>query len=222
VLPRVILHNAVSLDSRITGFMPDIELYYRLAGHWHEDATLVGSGTILSPMEEIPAELPADIEPPKARPKDSHPLLLVADSRGRVRTWHYLRKQPYWRDWIALCALSTPKAHLEYLKKRSIKFLTFGSERVDLRATLEELNEQFGVDVVRVDSGGTLNGALLRAGLVTEVSLLVHPQLVGGTTPAPLFHAPDLPGFDKGITCRLKHLERLPSDILWMVYETTE
>ena len=33
--------------------------------------------------------------------------------------------------------------------------------------------------VVRVDSGGGLNGALLQAGPVDEVSLLVHPCLVG-------------------------------------------
>ena len=36
---------------------------------------------------------------------------------------------------------------------------------------------------VRVDSGGALNGALLRAGLVDEVSLLVHPRIVGGDGP---------------------------------------
>jgi 2,5-diamino-6-(ribosylamino)-4(3H)-pyrimidinone 5'-phosphate reductase len=32
---------------------------------------------------------------------------------------------------------------------------------------------------VRVDSGGSLIGALLRDGLVDEVSLLVHPCLAG-------------------------------------------
>lgn len=31
-----------------------------------------------------------------------------------------------------------------------------------------------------VDSGGTLNGVLLRTGLVDEIHLLVHPTLVGG------------------------------------------
>ena len=48
-----------------------------------------------------------------------------------------------------------------------------------------------GLGVVRVDSGGVLNGALLAAGLVNEISLLVHPLLVGdaprwyGGAPAP-------------------------------------
>ncbi|MQA98133.1 MAG: hypothetical protein GEV11_27290 [Streptosporangiales bacterium] len=37
-----------------------------------------------------------------------------------------------------------------------------------------------GAEVVRVDSGGALNGALLSERLVDEVSLLVHPVLTGG------------------------------------------
>jgi hypothetical protein len=36
------------------------------------------------------------------------------------------------------------------------------------------------VDTVRVDSGGTLNAALLRAGVVDEVSLMIHPALTDG------------------------------------------
>ena len=32
--------------------------------------------------------------------------------------------------------------------------------------------------------GGRLNGVLLRAGLVDELHLLVHPVLVGGDTPS--------------------------------------
>jgi 2,5-diamino-6-(ribosylamino)-4(3H)-pyrimidinone 5'-phosphate reductase len=44
---------------------------------------------------------------------------------------------------------------------------------------------------VRVDSGGALNGALLRAGLVDEVSLLVHPVLAGD---APRWYGSPPPG----------------------------
>ncbi len=45
--PRVILHNAVSLDGRIEGFLPDLGLYYQLAAGFREEATLIGSETIL-------------------------------------------------------------------------------------------------------------------------------------------------------------------------------
>jgi 2,5-diamino-6-(ribosylamino)-4(3H)-pyrimidinone 5'-phosphate reductase len=58
---------------------------------------------------------------------------------------------------------------------RKIDYIVAGDDHVDLRLTLEELNARYGVRIVRVDSGGTLNGVLLRAGLVDEVSALINP-----------------------------------------------
>jgi riboflavin biosynthesis pyrimidine reductase len=48
VLPWVILHNAISLDGRLTGFNADISKYYEITAIFKEDATLVGSNTILN------------------------------------------------------------------------------------------------------------------------------------------------------------------------------
>lgn len=45
---------------------------------------------------------------------------------------------------------------------------------------------------IRIDSGGRLNGALLREGLVDEVHLLVCPWLSGGSSPRSSFVADDL------------------------------
>ena len=50
---------------------------------------------------------------------------------------------------------------------------------MDLPAALDALAERHGARVVRVDSGGALAGALLRHGLVDELSLLVHPCVAG-------------------------------------------
>jgi len=47
--PRVIVHNAVSLDGRLTGFAVNMGRYYSLASIWKEDATLCGSGTSVKP-----------------------------------------------------------------------------------------------------------------------------------------------------------------------------
>jgi hypothetical protein len=74
-----------------------------------------------------------------------------------------------------------------------------GDERVDLPAALELLRREHGARAVRVDSGGRLNGAFLRAGLVDEVSLLVHAVLVGGRTPRSMFVADDLPQGARGL-----------------------
>lgn len=83
---------------------------------------------------------------------------------------------------MALCTEATPPAHRDYLRRKGVKTIVAGSDRVDLRAALEELSRTFRVTTVRVDSGGALNAALLRAGLADELHLLVHPVLAGAAS----------------------------------------
>lgn len=158
MLPRVILHNAVSLDGRIDGFPIDLYQYYGLIAIWKEDATLAGSETFLKAASEAPPEDESAFLPLKIDRGDRRALLAIPDSRGRIRTWHYLRSLPYWRDVVALCSQSTPQEYLHYLKERHINYIIAGLDHVDLRVALAELNSRFGVKVVRVDAGGTLNG----------------------------------------------------------------
>jgi 2,5-diamino-6-(ribosylamino)-4(3H)-pyrimidinone 5'-phosphate reductase len=177
--PRVILYNAVSVDGRTTGFPVDMGLFYSLVQQWGEDATLAGCDTLLNAPNEIPEDEESEVSAITPSAEDSRPILVVPDSRGRIKSWHYWRKQPYWKGFVSLCTESTAPEHLEYLKQKGIRTMTAGTEHVDYKQALEELSRQIGIATVRVDSGGTLNGVLLRAGLVDEVHLLVHPALVG-------------------------------------------
>lgn len=188
MLPKLIIFNAVSLDGRINNFPADIGLFYSLVGRWKEDATLVGSGTALNTLGEIPAETDADIEEAASAAKSNDgTLLVISDSRGQLKTWHYWKKLPYWKRFVSLCSKTTPSGHLEYLRKRNIDYIVAGDDRIDYKAALEELNNRYGVKTVRADSGGTLNGILLRTGLVDELSLLIHPALVGGISQKTFF-----------------------------------
>lgn len=215
--PRVILHNAVSLDGRTDKFYPDIGIFYRLAGRWREDATLVGADTLLA--APAGAEAQEGEEPPQLDPVvDTRPLLVAVDSRGRVSNWSALRRAPHWRGCLALGCASTPPAYREDLARVGVGWMECGRERVDLGLALEELNARHGVCTVRVDSGGTLNGALLRAGLVDEVSVLLHPCLVGGRTPASMFRSADLDGPEGALSLRLDGVERVGRHLLWLRY----
>lgn len=221
MLPRVVVFNEMSVDGRITGFNVDMGRYYGLAARWEADAMLSGSNTLLDAYgpEESLEEAGSAFEPPARDPEDRRLLLVVVDGRGRLRSWSRLRQEPYWRDVIALCSRATPQSHLDYLRARHIETIVAGKEQVDLRAALEELNARYGVKLVRVDSGGTLNGALLRAGLVTEVSVLVNPCLVGGATPLTLFQATDPARPEDVIPLKLIHLEQVADGALWLRYE---
>ena len=84
------------------------------------------------------------------------------------------------------------ETHRDYLASRNVDTLIVGREQVDLALALDRLRRDYGVRRIRVDSGGRLNGALLRAGLVDEVHLLVCPWLSGGSSPRMSFVADDL------------------------------
>lgn len=162
--PRVVAHVAVALDGATSGFPADVGAFYRLAATWHEDVTLTGADTVI-------AQEAALRDGPQPGPSPQGPLLAVVDSRARVRHWQALRDAGYWSGVVALRSKATPQ-HPD----PGVPEMTAGSARVDLATALRRLAER-GAAVVRVDSGGVLIGALLRANLVDEVSLLVHPCL---------------------------------------------
>lgn len=241
MLPRVILHNGASVDGRVDGFQGDIGLFYQVAAAFEAGAMLAGSDTMLAAYASAPPDdgaevesAPAETEPAPAEADggqadggqadggetgEAGGLLVVPDSRGRIGNWPQIRREPWWRDVVVLCARATPRAYVAGLEEMGLDYIVAGEERVDLRAALEALRERYGVEVVQVDSGGTLNGALLRAGLVDEVSLLISPTLAGGTSSNSIYRAPDLASPEGVLPLRLLHLERLAGDVVWLRYE---
>jgi 2,5-diamino-6-(ribosylamino)-4(3H)-pyrimidinone 5'-phosphate reductase len=229
MLPHVIVHNEMSLDARMDGLEIDMGRFYSLAGTWREDCTLVGSETLLAGMPELanageavaldPGE--TGHEATASGDDDARPLLAAVDSRGRLPGLGQLRGQPYWRDVVALCSATTPAAHLEILAADDVRTIVAGDERVDLAAALERLAADDGVRTVRVDAGGHLVGALLRAGLVNEVSVVVEPRLVGGESPRWLVQAGDA-GSGDVVGLELRSVERFDDGALWLRYDVAE
>jgi 2,5-diamino-6-(ribosylamino)-4(3H)-pyrimidinone 5'-phosphate reductase len=217
MLPKVVLHNALSVDGRNGGFLPDMARFYGLAAAWKEDATLVGSGTILAAPEGLEEDEPG--APPLAPParKDRRPLLAVVDSVGRVRCWRALVGSGYWRAGVAIVSRNTPARHREYLEAAGVDRIEAGGGKADLRKALEILRQRFRVRTLRADSGGTLNGHLLRLGLVSEVSVLVHPVLIGDASKGLLVQGPLLGKDGKPVPLRLLTCEE-KDGFVWLRY----
>jgi len=225
MLPRVIIHNQVSVDGRFDWIEPDLALFYGVAASFGEEATLAGSNTVVAgyPDEATWLDLDAEYEPPRRDPADSSlPLLVVPDSRGRIRVWHLLRQECYWRDAVALVSSATPRDYLDYLERLRVEYIVAGEDHVDMRTALEELNARYGVKVVRADCGGTLNGVLLREGLVDAVSLLLSSCLVGGNEPRSMFIAQELTSREGVIGLSLQRMEKLDGGVVWLLYQVVE
>ncbi|MFC7156796.1 RibD family protein [Halomarina halobia] len=223
MLPRVIIHNAASVDGRIDGFSPEIDRFYEVASAWDVDAHLVGSETLFEESDAVYDERDDAVAVEAQRPLDGAsetdaPLLAVPDSEGRVRNWEALDEQPYWGEMVALISSATPDEYVEYLGLVGVDYVEAGDDHVDLRDALAELAARYDVETVLTDSGGTLNGVLLRAGLVDEVSVLVHPYLVGGTSPRSFVRGPDPSESAPTASLSLLDVERREDDLLWLRY----
>lgn len=225
--PHLTVYNEISLDGKITGFDGDGVRYYRRGFRWRSDAILMGSvtaeafgpaetlqeqGRVLPPLE--PAPLPAGFEELVTDPR---PLLVVPDSRGRIRNWRQARAQPWYGQLVVLASATTPTDYLDYLDRRGVDWLRAGAERVDLRLALDLLAERYDVTSVRTDSGGALNGALLEAGLVDRIAVIIAPRIGQDANAQVLVRWPAATGSDQRL--RLAESEVLDDGAVWLVYD---
>ena len=183
MFPKIITHNAVSLDGAISGFSIDLEKYYAIAGSLQPDAMLVGSSTAKSGIEMysdgIPDESPADFVKPRITQDDNRSYWVIPDHNGLLQgRLHIFRRFEYCKDVIILLTEKSPESYVKYLMERNYDVIIAGHEDVDLKRSLEILANKYDCKVVMTDSGGNLNKALLEAGLVDEISLVINPVLV--------------------------------------------
>ena len=214
--PRVILHNSVSVDGRVD-FPPDMGIHYGVLQGFSFEAHLAGSGTILAAPLEHPDDSEKDVAGVEAELEGNGGILVIADGRGRVRRWMALRRAGLWRRFIALVCKTTPREYLDHLSRLGVEWIERGEAQVDLPLAIEALGTAYDVKTVLLDSGGTLNGSMTRAGLVDELSLLLHPCAVGHGTP--LIREEVAAEAPEPLTLILKTWEKLGEGVLWLRYD---
>jgi Pyrimidine reductase, riboflavin biosynthesis len=79
---------------------------------------------------------------------------------------------------------------------------------VDLPDLMRRMKQQYGYGQLTIQSGGTLNAALLRQGLVDHVTLVVAPLLVGGSTTSSLIDGVSLQTEEDLVNLRALRLVR--------------
>jgi riboflavin biosynthesis pyrimidine reductase len=106
--------------------------------------------------------------------------------------------------------------YLAFLRDRGVSYILAGERDVDLALALEKISTNFGIHTVMLEGGGRINGGMLAAGLIDELSVLVCPVADARTGTAALFD-----GDADQVTPRrliLEAVERRANDFLWLRY----
>ena len=219
MLPKVIIHNSVSLDGSLTDFEPNMELHYQIAGKYKPDVHLIGSNTVKVGAElygeGVPLEEAKDFEKPKR--DESLPYWVIPDTKGALEgLLHTCRRFEFCKDVIVLVSEQTPKKYIEHLKERNYGYYVVGEKHVDLEKALELLSAKYGVKKVLADTGKVLSNLLLNQGLASEISLLIHPVIVGNKSYNIFANV------SEDVSLKLDKAEILGKGYVWLVYKVSK
>lgn len=241
--PRVITLSIASADGRMAvsratpilhgdprwNALPDAQdIVCQVVREVAPTANLEGSGSFV-PDDVLPGQAPVparrapahDFLPPASVAQaEGRGWFAVVDGRGRVR-WSIKvgPSEPYlgWPLLVLACEV-TPPDYLAFLRAEGIAYLVSGGERVDLAAALAKMKEVLGVERVLSTAGGRLSGALLRAGLVAEVNVVLLPALIGTHDAPRLFEATPLGKDERPLRLRLISATTYADGRVWLRY----
>ncbi|MFY1905384.1 RibD family protein [Achromobacter xylosoxidans] len=145
-------------------------------------------------------------------------VAVAVDPSGKL---HYGTDHVGAEHLVAILGKQVSNEYLEELRSDGVSYLFAGADGQDLHAAMTALGDEFGIETVLLEGGGTINGAFLKADLIDEISLLVYPGIDGLAGIPSIFEyqgasASELPA--AGRILRLLSVETLAADIVWIRY----
>ena len=222
--PRVICHMMTSLDGRILtdGWPLSAEgrkQYEQVHATYDAQGWLCGRVTMeqhfaqgTRPDAQVAREHCGGAREDWTAPGDHDSFAFAVDTHGRL-AWE--RNDIDGDHVVAILSERVSDDYLAFLRKRGVSYLLAGAPEVDLALALEKIAARFGVQVLMLEGGGKINGGMLRAGLVEEVSVLVTPVVDGREGTPALF---DVAEDAKPQRLELEGVEKRADGVLWLRY----
>jgi len=121
---------------------------------------------------------------------------------------------------IAVLCERVSDEYLAFLRERGVSFVLAGKNDVDLALALEKIGARFGVRTLMLEGGGRINGGMLAAGLIDEVSVLVVPVADGRVGTPAVFDIERSGAAPRRLT--LEAVERRSGEMIWLRYRVAK
>jgi riboflavin biosynthesis pyrimidine reductase len=225
--PYVICHMITSVDGRIWGsrWRPKANIVPNLFEKLHDQ---MGGGSWLCGRvtgEEF-AKGKGQVYPPTEQKfprenwyakRDAKTWGVFLDAHGKA-VWQ--RSDIGGDAILVILTEQVPDSHLAGLRGDGVSYIFAGKTEIDLAAALEMLNRELGIERLMLEGGGGANGALLRAGLVDELSLVICAVIDGSTGGPIVFNSGDADLGPAPIeTMTLVSHEVLEKGAVWLRYK---
>ncbi|HEY4130547.1 MAG TPA: dihydrofolate reductase family protein, partial [Gemmatimonadaceae bacterium] len=117
---------------------------------------------------------------------------------------------------VAVLSERVSDDYLASLRGNHVSYVLAGAHEVDLGRALEKIRRLFDVKTLMLEGGGRINGGMLRAGLVDEVSVLIAPVIDGRMGEPALFD--ETKALARLTSLTLLGMEKRAGDMLWVRY----
>lgn len=225
--PYVICHMCTTVDGKIlgrrwgklAGYRHESDLFENTAASFGIGAWLVGTTT----MDEFDGRKTKLPRAPKTFARGDHivnskaaRLAIGADAKGVLR----FQENEVEGDHIVLLVTErVSNDYLAHLQAAGVSYLFCGKKEIDLPMALRKLGQSFRLKKLMLQGGGKFNGAMLKAGLVDEISHLTVPVADGGQGISSFFDIPGEPPPKAAAKLRLLSFKKMPGGVIWAKYK---
>jgi len=224
--PHVICHMCTSIDGRILGHrwgkLPSgadgPTLFESTAASFGIGAWLVGTTTMDEfdgPKTRLPRAQQRVIRRDHVADPRARRLAIGADAKGVLR---FQESEVAGDHVVLLVTERVGDDYLAHLQAAGVSYLFCGKKAIDLRVALNKLGRAFHLRKLMLQGGGRFNGAMLKAGLIDEISHVIVPIVDGGVGISSFFDIPGKPPPGAAATLRLVSRRQLPGSVTWLRY----
>jgi riboflavin biosynthesis pyrimidine reductase len=147
--------------------------------------------------------------------RDAATYAIAFDRSGKL---HFAKSDIGGDHVVVLLGPGVPDAHLAELAGDGVSYVVASDETMAARPLFEVLGRELGIKRLLVEGGGNVNGSLMAAGVVDEVSLLIAPAIDGALGVTGVFEVPDAAGLAGKVRLRFVTSEALGHGVVRLRY----